>query len=136
VACSPENPEALARAIARAAAHPRLREAFAAAGRRTYERHFRLETFTERFAELIARAADRRSPSARATDGTYASWVAQFDELSIEGRTALRARLRALRRRPLISIVMPVFNPEVRFPARGDRLGQAATLRKLGALHR
>jgi glycosyltransferase involved in cell wall biosynthesis len=42
----------------------------------------------------------------------YQYWIDHFDTLTSPVLAALTQRLEALRRRPLISVVMPVFNPE------------------------
>ncbi|HEY3660834.1 MAG TPA: glycosyltransferase family 2 protein [Candidatus Udaeobacter sp.] len=46
-------------------------------------------------------------------DHSYADWVKQFDTIGARERMVLRRDLRALRRHPLISIVMPVYNPKL-----------------------
>src|SRR3982751_2681938 len=46
-----------------------------------------------------------------AIDHSYAAWVKQFDAVGPRERIAFRRDLRRLRRHPLISIVMPVYNP-------------------------
>ncbi len=48
-----------------------------------------------------------------ASDHSYASWVKQFDTIGAPERIAFRRDLRALQRHPLISIVMPVYNPDL-----------------------
>ena len=48
-----EDPEALAKALARCANQPELAKQLAAAGRRTFDRHFTLDRFGSRFAELL-----------------------------------------------------------------------------------
>ena len=48
-----------------------------------------------------------------ASDHSYAAWVKQFDTIGARERVVLRRDLRALRRHPLISIVMPVYNPDL-----------------------
>ena len=42
--------------------------------------------------------------------GTYATWVELYDTLTDADRDAIRARIEALSKQPLISILMPVFN--------------------------
>jgi glycosyltransferase involved in cell wall biosynthesis/GT2 family glycosyltransferase len=111
----PEQPAALASAISRAASDPRLRMVLAAAGRRTYERHFRLENFAEHFSKLLAEVQARGARTKNDAPRSYAEWIRKFDTLDDAERAALRRRLRALRRQPLISVAMPVFNPEPRF---------------------
>jgi glycosyltransferase involved in cell wall biosynthesis len=47
------------------------------------------------------------------SDRSYAAWVKQFDTVGAGERIVLRRDLRALLRHPLISIVMPVYNPDL-----------------------
>ena len=47
------------------------------------------------------------------SDHSYAAWVKQFDTIGAPERIVLHRDLRALRRHPLISIVMPVYNPHL-----------------------
>jgi glycosyltransferase involved in cell wall biosynthesis len=108
-----ENPEALARALAACADSRDLVQRLATAGRRTFDRHFTLDRFASRFAELlIAMDKRQRLPQFPSTN-VYGRWVAQFDTPTPAGRAALRRRLRAVRRLPLISIVLPVYNPDL-----------------------
>ena len=108
-----ENPEALARALAACADSPEFVQRLAAAGRRTFDRHFTLDRFASRFAELLV-ALDKRHrfPQFPSTN-VYGRWVAQFDTSTPGGRAALRRQLRATRSEPLISIVLPVYNPDL-----------------------
>src|SRR2546423_1359524 len=46
-------------------------------------------------------------------DHSYAAWIKQFDTVGAAQRIVLRRDLRALPRHPLISIVMPVYNPDL-----------------------
>src|SRR5439155_5869381 len=46
-------------------------------------------------------------------DHSYAAWIKQFDTVGAAERIVLRRDLRALPRHPLISIVMPVYNPDL-----------------------
>jgi len=47
------------------------------------------------------------------SDHSYAAWVKQFDTIGARERIVLRRDLRALPQHPLISIVMPVYNPDL-----------------------
>ena len=47
------------------------------------------------------------------SDHSYAAWVKQFDTIGAGERIVFRRDLRALPRHPLISIVMPVYNPDL-----------------------
>ena len=46
---------------------------------------------------------------------SYERWIAQFDTWSASDEIAWRRRLRALRRKPLISVIVPVYNPDLKF---------------------
>src|SRR4029453_18046009 len=48
-----------------------------------------------------------------APDRSYSAWVKQFDTIGPAERIVLRRDLRALERHPLISVVMPVYNPDL-----------------------
>ena len=50
-----------------------------------------------------------------AADHSYAAWVKEFDTVGASERIVLRRDLRALRRHPLISVVMPVYNPDLTY---------------------
>ena len=47
------------------------------------------------------------------TSDSYAAWVKQFDTIGARERIVFRRDLRTLPRHPLISIVMPVYNPDL-----------------------
>ena len=103
-----ENSGALAESLASCANNPEMVEQLKAAGARTFDRHFTLDRFAARFAELLIRLAHR--PNVRADE--YHDWIAQFDMLT---PPALRRELRLLPRQPLISIILPVYNPDLKF---------------------
>jgi glycosyltransferase involved in cell wall biosynthesis len=48
---------------------------------------------------------------------TYAEWVMEFDTLTPSDRIELRRQLRALRRWPRISVLLPIYNPDLTFLA-------------------
>jgi glycosyltransferase involved in cell wall biosynthesis len=108
-----ENSVALSDAIARCAQDQQLRDRFGAAARRTYERHFSLDCFRERFATLIEEAIrpEARLPSSAQLD--YERWRAAFDNGSKGRGLDLFRRIRQLPRQPLISILLPVYNPDL-----------------------
>jgi glycosyltransferase involved in cell wall biosynthesis len=109
-----ENPEALAKALAACAESPEFLERLKTAGGRTFERHFTLDRFASRFAEMLAALEKRESEPGQQWDA-YDRWVALFDSENSASRAALRRRLRAMRKQPLISIVLPVYNPDLKF---------------------
>jgi glycosyltransferase involved in cell wall biosynthesis len=108
-----ENPGALAEAVAKCVDEPELVRQIHAAGARTFERHFTLERFASRFAELLLSVQRRREERGRHVD-IYQEWIAEFDTPGPATRAALRRKLRQLPTRVLISIILPVYNPDLR----------------------
>jgi glycosyltransferase involved in cell wall biosynthesis len=106
----PENPEALARAIERCLSDEPLAARLRAAARRTFERHFTLEKFAAYFAHLLinARPVELEKDWSIATG--YPKWMARFDNVDA---VALHRELRHMQRQPLISILLPVYNPDL-----------------------
>ena len=47
--------------------------------------------------------------------GGYTEWVERFDTINDENREAIRVAIKDFRYKPLLSIVMPVYNPPPRF---------------------
>jgi len=109
----PENPEALAAAVARCAKDRELVEQLGAASRRTFDRHFALDRFATRFAELIELVRAGKFQRRPASSISYQEWIAQFDAATPGGALILRRRVRAMLRQPLISVVLPVYNPDL-----------------------
>jgi glycosyltransferase involved in cell wall biosynthesis/GT2 family glycosyltransferase len=109
-----ENPDELARAIARFVKNPPVAREISAAGLRTFERHFTLDRFASRFAELLRSLRNDPPKELSAASITYQSWIAQFDTRKRSDAIALRRRHRAMRRHPVISVILPVYNPEFR----------------------
>lgn len=107
----PENAGALAEAIARCATNRRLVTRMQMAAGRTFDRHFTLERFGTRFAELLVAVQGKPEEGPRA----YLDWVARYDTLTPAVRARLRRQLRLLPTQPLISIILPVYNPDLRF---------------------
>jgi O-antigen biosynthesis protein len=107
-----ENPEALAEAIIHCARDPELVRQLGSTARQTFERHFTLDRFSERFASLLQEMS-RGEPDGSATaELKYERWLAAFDELGLNNRSNLRRRVRQLRHQPLLSILLPVYNPD------------------------
>lgn len=61
--------------------------------------------------EAKNRSLEKREPR------SYAEWVKEFDTLTPGDRIELRRQLRALRRWPRISILLPIYNPDLTFLA-------------------
>ena len=58
----------------------------------------------------VARAVKRTANAAPPPPNTYAAWVAQYDRLTPESAEKIRAKLSGLKKRPLISVLMPTYN--------------------------
>lgn len=110
----PENSNELAAALTRCLADPKLLAQLGATARRTFDHHFTLERFGTRFAELMESVAQRKIVRRSIASISYEDWIARFDAGTPGDRAALRRRVRALRRQPLISVVLPVYNPELK----------------------
>ena len=108
-----ENPDALAQALAGCANNLEFVCELKAAGSRTFDRHFTLDRFASRFAEVLLSL--NRRPEGRTTDldELYQDWISQFDTPTPATRAALRRELRLLPRHPLFSIILPVYNPDL-----------------------
>ena len=107
----PEDPEALARAIQRCVSDARLVTRLRAGARRTFKRHFTLKKFAAHFGRLLMQAAPRVQVRDWSIATGYPKWMARFDSVDA---VALQRNLRQLRRQPLISILLPVYNPDLR----------------------
>jgi O-antigen biosynthesis protein len=107
----PEDPRAMAIALARCLADRELVRRLGMAGRQTFTEHFQLGTFGERFAKAAAETiAGARS---KGTPGNYADWVELYETFGPADRVALRRQLDSLGQQPLISILLPVCNPDL-----------------------
>ena len=106
-----ENAEALSEALATCAKKPEFVEQLQAAGSRTFDQHFTLDRFASRFAALLLSLERRREKDAN----EYQDWIESFDSPTPATLASLRRELRLLPRHPLISIILPVYNPELRF---------------------
>ncbi|HEV2841311.1 MAG TPA: glycosyltransferase [Chthoniobacterales bacterium] len=109
----PENPPELAAALTRCATDPKLLAQLGATARRTFDHHFTLERFGTRFAELIESVAQREIGRRSVASISYEDWIARFDTTSPSDRAALRRRVRAIQRQPLISVILPVYDPDL-----------------------
>jgi glycosyltransferase involved in cell wall biosynthesis len=103
-----ENSAALAGAITRCLIDDELVERIGSGGRRTFRRHFTLERFAARFGELFKEVHDRPHARDNSITPSYAEWLRRFDQVDA---LQLRRNLRLLRRHPLISVLLPVYNP-------------------------
>src|SRR5262249_38829175 len=63
----------------------------------------------------VARQLKRTADDAPPPPNTYSSWVAAYDTLTPEDADRIRAKLAALTRRPLISVLMPVYETPEKF---------------------
>ena len=106
-----ENPVALSKALAICANKRELVEQLQAAGSRTFDRHFTLDRFASRFAALLLSIERRGEKKA----DEYQNWIERFDAPTPAAVASRGRELRLLRRHPLVSIILPVYNPELRF---------------------
>jgi GT2 family glycosyltransferase/glycosyltransferase involved in cell wall biosynthesis len=105
-----ENPEALAHAIERCITDRHLTARLGAGARRTFERHFTLRKFAAHFGRLLMEAAPRRQVRDWSIATGYRDWIMPFDTVDA---FALQRDLRLLRRQPLISVLVPVYDPDL-----------------------
>lgn len=109
-----ENSAALADAITRTARDRQLLHRLGAAARRTYERHFTLDRFTREFAALIEEVSRPEVKPPASAQLNYERWLAVFDQENASSRFELGRRIGWLLRHPLISILLPVYNPDLK----------------------
>jgi O-antigen biosynthesis protein len=109
-----ENSAALADAITRTARDRQLLHRLGAAARRTYERHFTLDRFTREFAALIEEVSRPEVKPPALAQLNYERWLAAFDQENASSRFELGRRIGRLLRHPLISILLPVYNPDLK----------------------
>ena len=107
----PENPRAMAIAIARCLTDRDLVRKLGDAARQTFAEHFQLDVFGERFAKVAAETI--ATARTKGTPGNYREWVELYETLGPADRMALRRRLDSLGGQPLISILLPVYNPDL-----------------------
>src|SRR5690242_5092371 len=76
-------------------------------------------TTTRRVVRMVRRegmrgVADRLQArlGSRRSSAMYRAWVKRYDTLTAADREAIRARVQVLKHRPLISVIMPVYNTE------------------------
>jgi glycosyltransferase involved in cell wall biosynthesis len=110
LAVQPDDADGLARAIERCLTDEVLVARLRASAQRTFDRHFTLEQFAARFADLLKDVSvERRERDSSIATG-YGAWLREFGTIDIIG---LRRALRRLPRHPLISILLPVYNPDL-----------------------
>ncbi len=107
----PEDSRALAIAIARCIADRDLVRTLGAAAKQTFAEHFQLDVFGRRFADVIEKTIARAR--VKGTPGDYSEWVELYETLGPADRMALRRQLDSLGRQPLVSILLPVYNPDL-----------------------
>ena len=67
----------------------------------------------------------QQNTSVKSLDHSYASWISQYDSIDEKKRAAIRQRIGLLTKRPLISVVMPVYNPPIEMLEQAIRSVQA-----------
>jgi lipopolysaccharide biosynthesis protein/GT2 family glycosyltransferase len=76
----------------------------AAAGVDPYEHYVQYGKSEGRFPAYSSKTADSRS---------YAKWIVEFDTLSDSMRKGMQMHIAKLKCKPLVSVVMPVYNPNI-----------------------
>jgi len=109
-----ENSAELADALIRCASDPELRVKLGEAARRTFDQHFTLDRFGTRFSSLVEAVAKREIVRSSGELITYEDWTARSEAVTKGQRTTLRRNMRVLRKQPLISIILPVYNPDLK----------------------
>jgi GT2 family glycosyltransferase/glycosyltransferase involved in cell wall biosynthesis len=109
-----EEPNELAQAIAKCVAGRELRKFCGESARRTFARHFTLERFGKGFAAAIEIANKSHRAIRKREPPTYRQWVTSYDTPGAGDRIALRRQLGTLRRWPRISVLLPIYNPELK----------------------
>lgn len=108
----PENPRALAEAIARCIWDRELVRALGIAAKQAFTEHFQLERCGKLFAEVLEQTIGHNDKAA--APGSYAEWVELYETLGPADRLALRAQIEKLSELPLISVLLPTYNPDLR----------------------
>ena len=106
----PQNPAALSAALARCINDRELVRKLAAEARETFARHFTLECFGEHIEAILQQTIEAREGTAQ--PGTYGEWADLYETPRRADRIALRHAIEVLTQRPLISILLPVHNPD------------------------
>ncbi|MBX6742874.1 MAG: glycosyltransferase [Acetobacteraceae bacterium] len=91
-----------------------LRRAAAHARAFTY-RHPRLQRFLRTYLPVVRIIAQAIDSGSRITPAAYQAWIANHDTLPEADRAAIRTHIAAFRHRPVISVVMPVYDPPEAF---------------------
>jgi glycosyltransferase involved in cell wall biosynthesis len=105
-----ENSPALACAISRCVTDQQLAARLRAGARRTFEHHFTLEKFATGFGRLLMDPAPRNPRRDWNIATGYHEWIRRFDAVD---RARVERDLRQLRAQPLISVLLPVYNPDL-----------------------
>jgi glycosyltransferase involved in cell wall biosynthesis/GT2 family glycosyltransferase len=109
-----ENPAALAAAIASCIADRYFVARLGAAARRTFVRHFSIDRLVEQFTAVVDRVRNAGPAVVSGRQRSYRDWVAAYDTITAAQRVSLSRSVRALRHQPLISILLPVYNPDLK----------------------
>lgn len=109
-----ESSAELAHALVQCASDPHLLAKLGASARRTFDQHFTLERFGTRFSALVEAVAKREIVRPSGEPISYSDWMARVEAVTMNERPTLRRNMRALRKQPLISIILPVYNPDLK----------------------
>src|SRR5436190_4414244 len=106
-----QDSAALAVAIERCIKDRELIHRLADRARETFERHFTLDRFGEQFEATLLEAVESRESSAQ--PGSYEEWAELYETPREFDRIALRQAIETFAQRPLFSILLPVYNPNL-----------------------
>ncbi len=107
---------------------------------------FQTQWYVEQYADVAEsgtnpllhyiRYGDEEGRPRNADEDRFDIWVRRFDTLTEGDRDAIRAHVGRLKRKPLISVVMPVYDTSERLLREAIEFGPRTTLSRVGALHR
>lgn len=114
---APGDSQDLARALAVCLNDAPARSRIAPAAQRTFARRFNFERYASGFSALLEQVARHHGSPRPKPARDYAAWLARYDVLTRDDRISLRRKLRHLPHAPRISIILPVYNPDLKFLA-------------------
>ena len=106
----PENPRDMAIAIARCLGIT-IWFARSGCGEANFHEHFQLDSFWRAFAVVAGR--NDRDGRTKGTPEIIQRWVELYETLGPVGPDGISPRLDSLGKQPLISVLLPVYNPEL-----------------------
>ncbi len=106
-----ESPSKLAEAMLACIRDDKGRRELGAVARRTFQLRHGIDRFGRDFDEALAETMTAPGGAGEEGDEAYARWLALYSRPTPGSRREMRRHLRGLRRHPLVSIILPVFDP-------------------------